>query len=176
MFKSGEFVARHLSPHDGSELDEEQIQPNGVDLTIDKILEHDGKAYMTDDEYIKPNRVEAPMAEIDNLQYSVCEDMSSDWAYELEPGGYVVVYDEEILKIPDDHVGFVWPRSRFLRVSSHLTSAVWDTGYSGRGEGALIITQPMYVDPNMAVGQMTFARASNFQSYEGSHQGERTDE
>jgi dUTP pyrophosphatase len=173
MFKSGKFVAEHLRPHDGGELDDKQIQPNGVDLTIDKILEYRGSAFMGDGEYSKPTRSEAPTVPVSELGGSSDVIFDSDEVYQLPPGGYVVVYDEEIIEIPDAHVGFVWPRSRFLRCSSHLTSAVWDTGYSGRGEGGLITTQPMFVEPEMRIGQMTFARADNFESYDGTHQGER---
>lgn len=176
MFRDGKFVARHLEPHGGGELREEQIQPNGVDLTIDKILQHDNQAVLGDDEYIKPDRSEVD--KVGMIQHPVDhkEVIDGDEAYALSPGGYVVVYDEEILEIPEGHIGFVWPRSRLLRCSAHLTSAVWDTGYSGRGEGALLVNEPMIVDPNMRIGQMTFVRAQSFGEYDGQHQGERIDE
>lgn len=176
MLKPGEYVAKYLRPHDGGELDPEQIQPNGVDLTIDRVMSHRGIAYIGDDEYAKPIRKEAEKFRNDLSEDENINVIDSDEVYYLPPGGYVIVYNEEIIEIPEDHVGFVWPRSRFLRVSSHLTSAVWDTGYSGRGEGALITTQPMYIGTDIRVGQMTFTRAQTYQSYEGQHDGERIDE
>lgn len=173
---SGEKVAEHIQPHDGGELEEKQIQPNGVDLTIDEILQHNGRIYMGDEEYRKSARADASKSSLDIMPDDIADDIDSRWVYHLEPGGYTVVYDEEIIEIPENHVGFVWPRSRFLRVAAHLTSAVWDTGYSGRGEGALITTQRMYVQPDMRIGQMVFARASHHTSYEGQHQQERLEE
>lgn len=197
MFKSGEFVAKHLEPHDGDELDDKQIQPNGVDLRIDEILSHGRSvnransvvdsepdvedkyghvAFMGDEDYKKTERREVGKVETSELDDEVKQYIDSEHAYRLEPGGYILVYQEEILEIPEDHVGLVWPRSRFLRVGSHLVSAVWDTGYSGRGEGALITTAPMYIGEDMRVGQMVFSEASHYHSYGGTHQGERVEE
>lgn len=183
MFKDGKFVARHLKPHDGGELREEQIQPNGVDLSIDCIYRLKNPAVLTDGPYDKPHRVIADQTsvekvaeELDRVGMAVCGMFEGDTAYKLDPGMYVVLYDEEIIEIPDGHIGFVWPRSRIMRSGSHLTSAVWDTGYSGRGEGGLIVHQKSYLDPNMRIGQMTFVRAQSFGQYDGQHQGERVDE
>lgn len=183
MFKSGNYVARHLKPHDGDELEEEQIQPNGVDLTIDRILKLKNPAVLTDGAYDKPHRVIADQTDIEEVAEEVnrvgmsAHDMfEGDTAYRLDHGMYVVVYNEEIKEIPEGHIGLVWPRSRLMRSGLQLTTALWDTGYSGRGEGGLIVHQKSYVDPNMRIGQMTFVRAQNISQYEGEHQGERVDE
>lgn len=175
MFKPGEYVARHLEPHEGGELDDEQIQPNGVDLKIDKVLKHSGKAHLTDGEYKKPARSEAAKISVDSLAADIADTIDSDWVYNLKAGGYVIVYDEKITEIPEGHIGIVFPRSRVLRTSGHVNTAVWDSGYSGRGEGGLMLTQPTFLDPDMKIAQMTFARASHTTDYNGSHQGERTE-
>jgi len=59
MMKSGNFVASHLKPHNGGKLRDEQVQPNGVDLTIDEIYLVDGMAAIGDKEYNKPERFKA---------------------------------------------------------------------------------------------------------------------
>lgn len=175
MFKPGEFVAKYITPHDGGELDDEQIQPNGVDLTIDNILNIEGPAYMSDDEYIKPHRHIAMMNNLDSVPDEIVDDIDTDWVWRLSEGAYIVVYDEEV-HIPEGHIGIVFPRSRFLRIGAHLTSALWDSGYEGRGEGTLYVASETYIDPDMAIGQMAMVRADSYKQYSGSHQGERLNE
>lgn len=161
MFKSGEMVAEHVTLPGDNEIRDDQIQPNGVDLTINDIVGLEGGAIIGDEEYTKQDR------------YSVLqEDMGF---YPLEGGNYVVLYNE-ILEVPNDHVGFVFPRSRLLRCGCHLTTAVWDTGYRGRGEGALFAPDKVIIYDNIRIGQFTLCRASNLQEYDGSHQHERLEE
>lgn len=176
MFKSGDFVAQYIEPHDGSELDKEQIQPNGVDLRIDKILALRGISILSDDDYTKTLRREAARKDTDEMEEKTQDIVNSDEIYLLSPdSGYVVVYNE-IIRIPEDCIGFVFPRSRLLRNGCHLNTAVWDSGYEGRGEGALMVNKSLYVETNMRIGQIVFADAESFGQYEGHAQGERIEE
>lgn len=175
MFRSGDSVAEHLRPHDGGELEEKQIQPNGVDLTLDKVLQLEGMAVIGDDTYSLPVRTEATRVGTDHPDVDEEDHIEIEQAYSLNPGGYVAVYNEEVIEIPENHIGIVWPRSRLLRSAAHLTTAVWDTGYSGRGEGALLVNHETLLQEDMRIGQMTLVEAESFGKYEGQHQGERLD-
>lgn len=174
MFKSGEFISEHIRPHDGGELDEEQIQPQGVELTIDEILSIDGTAKLSNDGYEKPER--RSLQAITTEEYHTGPIPRDTERYQLIPSiqgpSYVVVYNEEI-EIPEKHIGFVYPRSRLLRCGMHLTSAVWEACYKGRGEGALYTFNPVQIQGDMAMGQIVMCRASHHRDYDGSHQGER---
>jgi deoxycytidine triphosphate deaminase len=151
MFKSGAFVADHLG-----ELRERQVQPNGVDLTLDTVFEQTG-----------PGRIGRDSKTIGDRR----ELTATDGAYDLSPGGYVVRYDERI-HIPDDHVGFLYPRSSLLRNSCMLDTAVWDAGYEGRGEGLLEVYHDISIEAGARIAQLVLADAEHVGAYDGSYQGE----
>ncbi|MFB6073600.1 MAG: deoxyuridine 5'-triphosphate nucleotidohydrolase [Haloarculaceae archaeon] len=153
MFKSGPFVAAQLG-----DLREEQVQPNGVDLTVAAVHEQRG-----------PGRIGR-----DGKTVGARRELSADPDYELSPGGYVVEYAERV-RIPEGHVGFVYPRSSLLRNSCMLDTAVWDAGYDGRGEGLLEVYHPIEIEPGARVAQLVLAEAAHEWTYEGSYQHENVD-
>lgn len=157
--RSGEFVAEYIEPREGSDLPEEAIQPNGVDLSIGELYELEGKSHITNDEYEKATR---------NEQYP------QDNHYQVEQGrSYVIVYGERI-SIPENHIGLVLPRSRLMRCGLDLATAVWDSGYEGIGEGHLGVYQPSTLTEDLRVGQMIFIPTDELaEHYDGSHQGEK---
>ena len=132
MFRSGAFVAEHVTP-----TDESQVQPNGVDLTLGAVYDqvepgHLGRSGKTVGERraVEPESVSGEGADDGG------EEGDGVPTYRLEPGGYVAEYAERV-GIPDGHVGFVFPRSSLMRNSAMLHTAVWDAGYEGRGEDEL---------------------------------------
>lgn len=167
-YKNGEFVANHMWATEAMEspVSEEQVQPNGVDISIEDIEAFTVAGKLSDGEYEKAETV------------SLKEDAGtySDGWFNLLQGAYLVRYKEAV-EIPDGCVGFVWPRSRLLRSGIHLTSAVWDTGYVGSGYGLLVVTVPNKVEDGMCLGQMTFSEADEVnQRYSGRHQGENLED
>jgi deoxycytidine triphosphate deaminase len=192
MFKSGEYTSEYVTELDGSTVSEEQIQPVGVELTIDKIFKVRGYTVLKDDEYSKGERSEAKLNpggnhilkseardEINGVMSSVSPEEYNDEDlihmdnpyYTLTEGPHVVRYNEKIT-VPEDAVGFVLPRSRLIRSNNMLTTAVWDSGYSGRGEGGLDIDNLTFIEKGMRVGVFVLADATTNQEYDGSHQGE----
>lgn len=192
MFKSGKFTSRYVTRQDESEVDDNRVQPHGVDLTVDKIFKVKGYSVLTDGEYAKAKRKEAestspesgiidpsdPHSNLDS--YSNLDPDSSDEVdtvdidnevYTLMAGPYIVRYNE-ILSVPEGHIGFVWPRSRLIRNNLFLSSAVWDSGYKGRGEGGLHVNTMTFMEKDMGIGQFVLARANTLNQYDGSHNGE----
>lgn len=156
MIRSGSFVSDYV---DGA--GEDAVQPNGVDLSIGRIYEHEGRAVLSDDGYKKPERREVPTTERDDGDYFV-----------LNPGVYVVEYGE-VVEIPENHAGLVFPRSRLMRSGGTVVSAVWDSGYRGRGEGGLWVDVPTELEAGMGICQMVFVATEELEYvYEGSHQHE----
>ncbi|HIJ13103.1 MAG TPA: deoxyuridine 5'-triphosphate nucleotidohydrolase [Halobacteriales archaeon] len=151
MFESGQFVAEHVEP-----IEDVQIQPNGVDLTLCCVfvqtaggsIEKGGKK-IGDREEIEPQ----------------------DGQYTLQPGGYIVRYFETV-NIPEGHVGFIYPRSSLLRNSCMINTAVWDSGYKGKGESFLQVYKGIDIERRSRVAQIVFARAENTGLYAGGYQGE----
>nr|WP_248898000.1 deoxyuridine 5'-triphosphate nucleotidohydrolase [Haloplanus sp. XH21] len=154
MFRSGPFVADHLSPTTA-----DQVQPNGVDLTADAVFEITERGRIGRDDKRIGDR----------------EEIQPDGdAYVLDPGGYVLRYGETV-HIPEGHVGFVYPRSSLMRNGCMLHTAVWDAGYEGRGEGLLVVHHPVEIEPDARVAQLVFAEADHEGTYDGSYQGENVE-
>jgi len=160
MFRSGRFVAEHVSP-----VDDEQVQPNGVDLTLEACYEQrdsgwiakDGKT-IGDRQRLEPEEVGEQVPE----------------TFYLAPGGYVVQYAETV-SIPRDHVGFLYPRSSLLRNSCMINTAVWDAGYEGKGEGLMQVHHDVAIERGARVAQLVLAAADHEGTYDGSYQGENLD-
>ena len=158
--RSGEFVAKNVSPRDESKkLPKEAIQSNGVDLSINKILECSGESKINNNNYELPERKEI---DIKDDYYKLHSDKS-----------YVVVYDE-VINIPDDHIGLVFPRSRLMRCNMYIETAVWDPGYEGIGEGGLVVHNGGELHKDLRLAQLILipSEDSNYK-YNGTHQGER---
>jgi dUTP pyrophosphatase len=151
MFKSGRFVAQHLG-----DLRDSQVQPNGVDLTLGAVFEQ-----------VEPGRIERDGKRVGDRR----ELDPDDGYYRLDPGGYVVRYGERI-RIPEGHVGFLYPRSSLLRNSCMLDTAVWDAGYEGRGEGLLEVYHQIELEPDARIAQLVLADAAHESTYEGTYQRE----
>lgn len=157
MFRSGAFVAEHVEP-----IDESQIQPNGVDLTVADLYEPRD-----------PGRIGRDGKEIAQRQAVAAEEIGETIppTYYLGQGGYIVEYGERIA-VPEGHVGFVLPRSSLLRNACSLETAVWDTGYEGRGEGLLMVSNDVEVERDARIGQFVLAEAGHDGAYDGTYQGE----
>jgi len=156
MFRSGAFVAEHVDP-----VAEAQVQPNGVDLTVEAVFE----------------QVEAGRIALDGKRVGERREVAADEeeddvpTFRLSPGGHVARYGETI-SIPEGHVGFVLPRSSLMRNSAMLHTAVWDAGYTGRGEGLLEVNHDLELEGGARIAQLVFARADHEETYDGSYQGE----
>jgi len=153
MFRAGSFVADHVTP-----VDPPQVQPNGVDLTLGGVLDQRDRGRIA--------RGEATVGERREIE-------TAGGTYALDPGAYVVQYAERV-EIPEDHVGFLYPRSSLLRNSCMLDTAVWDAGYEGRGEGLLRVGHGIELERGARVAQFVLAAADHDGTYGGSYQGERT--
>lgn len=153
MFKAGQFVAQYIDP-----TAPVQIQPNGVDLTLGSVFTQTTPgAIRTDSKAIGDRSTLAPSPD--------------SQAYELDSGAYIVRYNETIT-IPENHIGFIYPRSSLLRNSGMINTAVWDAGYTGRGESLLQLHQPITIEQDARIAQFVLADATQSGTYDGSYQEE----
>ncbi|QGN07605.1 deoxyuridine 5'-triphosphate nucleotidohydrolase [Halorhabdus sp. CBA1104] len=151
MFESGQFVAAQLD-----DLRADQIQPNGVDLTVEAVFEQ-----------VSAGRIGRDGKDVGDRE----PVETDDGHFHLDPGGYVVRYAEPV-RIPDGHVGFLLPRSSLLRNSCMLDTAVWDAGYEGRGEGLLEVYHEIELEVGARIAQLVVAEAAHHDTYDGDYQGE----
>jgi dUTP pyrophosphatase len=181
MFRSGEFVADHVSP-----TDDPQVQPNGVDLTLEAVFEQRDTGWIARDDVAggrngdRGDGTDAVRSSADKaigdrsrVDPDDVGEQVPDTFY-LAPGGYVVRYGERIA-VPDNHVGFLYPRSSLLRNSCMLDTAVWDAGYEGRGEGLLEVYHDVAIERGARIGQLVFAAADHEGLYAGDYQEENLD-
>ena len=158
MFRSGSFVADRVSP-----VDSEQVQPNGVDLTVEAVHEQRDSGWIGREDKVVGDRTRIEPDEVGEQVPPT---------YYLEPGGYVVEYGETV-SVPEEHLGLVLPRSTLLRNACTLETAVWDAGYEGRGEGLLVVHNDIAIEQGARVGQFVLAAADHAGTYDGDYQGER---
>ncbi|PSP38844.1 deoxyuridine 5'-triphosphate nucleotidohydrolase [Halobacteriales archaeon QH_7_65_31] len=151
MYESGRYVAEQLEP-----VTDAQIQPNGVDLTLAAV-----------ERQTEPGRIGT-----DGKTVGTRETVEpTDGVYRLDPDAYIARYGETIA-VPDDHVGFVHPRSSLMRNSCMLNTAVWDAGYEGRGEGLLQVGHTVELEVGARIAQFVLAEADHEERYDGTYQGE----
>jgi len=181
MFQSGEFVAEHVTNMDGSRVSDDAIETHGVELGIDKIYRLKGTAFISNEGYKKPNRKvvdtrtsEEVSDQFEGAESEEIENVLESEHYTLPRSNYVIKYDKKI-HIPDDTVGFVYPRSRLMRSGQHLETAVWESGYEGEGEGSLFVDNQLFLKADTHVGQMVMARAEVLEKYDGTHNKENLD-
>lgn len=156
MFRSGAFVAETLDSMGEGSIAANQVQPNGVDLTLEAVFRP-----------AEPGRIDRDTTTVADREVVSPKD---DY-YRLEPGHYVVRYGDPV-RIPAEHVGFVYPRSSLLRNGCTLDTAVWDAGYEGVGEGLLEVGHPIEIQPGARICQLVLATADHHGTYDGNYQEE----
>lgn len=140
-----------------------QIQANGIDLRVERI-----------------QRLTSPglLGAADALREPAArEDLQSDkdgW-WDLHRGAYVITYREKV-NLPHDLMALARPRSTLLRSGVAIHAAVWDAGYSGRGEGLLSVlnARGWRLQRGARVLQLVFFRLSTAttEGYKGRYQNE----
>ena len=140
----------------------EQLQPNGVDLTVGEValLSGTGQLGVSNSQRRLPQT--APLT-FNGLDY-----------LELPPGLYLVTYNEAV-HLPPDTMALGFPRSSLVRCGATLLTAVWDAGYSGRSQSTLVVYNPagLRLQRGARVLQLVFLRLSGeTEGYRGVFQGE----
>jgi len=140
-----------------------QLQPTGVDLRVDRVQRLTSPGLLG-----AADNVREPAARED-----VVPDADGWWS--LAPGAYVITYKEKV-NIPLDLVAFSWPRSSLPRSGVAIHGAVWDPGYSGRGEALMVVqnARGFRLQRGARVLQIVFFRLSSATAdgYRGRYHGE----
>ncbi len=140
-----------------------QLQPNGVDLRIDRVFKLTSPALLGASD---PLREPAAREEI---------PPDGDGWWDLHQGSYVIVVKEKV-NLPPDLMALARPRSTLLRSGVAIHSAVWDAGYTGRSEALLSVLngRGFRVQRGARVLQLVFMRLEQptRDGYRGKYQGE----
>ena len=139
---------------------EEQIQPNGIDLTLRELamLQTSGRIAVKDRQ----------VSDLAPLVFNGLDNI------DLMPGAYLVTYNE-IVHLPNNIMALARPRSSLLRCGVTVNTAVWDAGYSGRSQSLMVVYNPQgfRLQRDSRVVQLIFLRLTQeTDGYQGVYQGE----
>ena len=144
---------------------EEQLQPNGIDLTLREValLQTSGKIAINNSQRLVSDL--APLV-FDGLDF-----------IDLMPGAYIVTFNE-IVHLPKNVMALATPRSSLLRCGVTVNTAVWDAGYSGRSQSLMVVYNPQgfRLQRNARIVQLVFFQLTEeTEGYHGAYQGENID-
>jgi len=144
---------------------EEQVQPNGIDLTLREVAltQSSGRITVKNSERLVSDL--APLV-FDGLDY-----------IDLVAGVYIVTYNE-IVHLPKNIMALARPRSSLLRCGVTVHTAVWDAGYSGRSQSLMVVYNPqgLRLQRNARIVQLIFLQLTGgTEGYQGTYQGENID-
>jgi len=141
---------------------EEQVQPNGIDLTLREValLQTSGKLAVKDEQRLVSDL--APLL-FDGLDF-----------IDLMPGAYIITYNE-VVHLPKNVMAVATPRSSLLRCGVTVNTAVWDAGYSGRSQSLMVVYNPQgfRLQRNARIVQLVFWQLTGeTEGYRGIYQRE----
>ncbi len=144
---------------------EEQVQPNGIDLTLREIAlpQSSGRITVNNNQRLVSDL--APLV-FDGLDF-----------IDLIPGAYIITYNE-IINLPRNIMALAMPRSSLLRCGVTVHTAVWDAGYSGRSQSLMVVynLQGFRLQRNARIVQLVFFQLTQeTEGYHGAYQGENID-
>ena len=140
-----------------------QVQPNGIDLTLRDIASYTTPGTMpeTNDGRILSGTNPLPF--------------EADGGVTLSPGCYLITHNE-VVNLPNNLMALARPRSSLLRCGVSVHTAVWDAGYSGRSQSLLVVYNQsgFRLYKNARVIQMVFFYLNQAvtEGYKGMFQGE----
>jgi deoxycytidine triphosphate deaminase len=132
------------------------IQPNAVDLRLDKVFEINDSTFTITNE-----------SKIHRGSEEILPDDENFWY--LKPGTYEVVM-ENIINLSEGEAGWVITRSTLNRNGVFLTSGLYDSGYRGMMAGAMHITcGPLKIKKGTRVGQFLLFKSETLKLYDGDY-------
>ena len=141
---------------------EEQLQPNGIDLTVGQVAMLGSQGWLGVGSQERRLSTPSPLV-FDGLGF-----------LELPAGCYLVTYNETV-HLPSDVAALGRPRSTLLRCGVALHTAVWDAGYSGRSQSLMVVYNPygFRLARNARIMQLvSFLLTETTEGYQGVYQGE----
>lgn len=146
---------------------EEQLQPNGFDLSIAYISMLTGRGVLG------VSNADRSLPDARSLEFD------ADGWIDLAAGPYQLLFNE-IVALPNDLMALGRPRSSLCRCGATMGTAVWDAGYRGRSTALLIIENPegLRIARDTRVMQLVFftLSAATARGYDGVYQGENLGE
>jgi deoxycytidine triphosphate deaminase len=136
----------------------DQVQPNAVDIKIDKLFEMNSEKTFIIDENSKQHRGTVEM------------EPNAEGYFTLLPGKSYEFVAEGTVKIGEDEAGFVITRSTLNRNGVFITSGLYDSGYHGVMAGVIHnLGGPSLIAKGARIGQFLLWKAEAVSSYDGDY-------
>ena len=139
-----------------------QLTPNGFDLTAGGIFEFISSACL---DFSNKERVLSQTKELIPIKKNA-EDKHGWWR--LAKGVYKIKTNETI-NMPNDLTALAFSRTSLLRMGAFTQNGVWDAGFCGKSEFALVVENPFGIElkQNARVVQLVFFSVSETEGYNG---------
>lgn len=147
---------------------ETQLTPNGFDLTAAEIHRFRGSGKLDF------SNSEREIPETEKIQSEKKDEDDEYGWWNLKPGAYKIKTNE-VVDLPEDVIGFAYPRSSLLRMGCTIENGVWDAGFRGRSEFLLIVEneEGVEIKENARVNHIVFEKIEETENvYEGRYQEE----
>ena len=142
---------------------DDQLQPNGFDLTLKEVSKLATPGSMGQG---------AETRAVSKTRPLIFDQ--SGWL-PLLAGSYLITFNE-VVALPLDLMALGRPRSSLLRSAVSIHTAVWDAGYQGRSQALMVVHHPQgyRVQQGARLMQLVFFRlsAAASQGYQGKYMGE----
>ena len=134
----------------------EDIQPNAVDLRLDKVFQILNNVFEISNEHKKHRGTEEILPDAEGY-------------FTLHPGSYEIVM-ENIIHVGEGEAGWVITRSTLNRNGCFITSGLYDSGYHGVMAGVLHVTVGQArIKKGTRVGQYLSFDAEMLHKYDGDY-------
>lgn len=148
-------IATNLSTSNLTEIDEDSIQPNAIDLRIDRVWQMTGVFIIDEDRKSHRNKIEVLPNE--------------DGYFVLPQGAYEISF-QGIVSMGADEAGYVITRSTLNRNGVFITSGLYDSGYSGSMAACLHVGgDQAIIKKGTRVGQFITIKAQSTHAYDGDY-------
>jgi len=139
-----------------SQWDVDQVQPNAVDVRLDKVYALKESLMLLDD-----------LNKVHRATVQLQPDADGYWL--LSPGHYEVVM-EGIVTMAEGEAGWIITRSTLNRNGVFLTSGLYDSGYRGGMMAVMHVgVGPLKIKRGTRVGQFLLFKSESLHKYQGSY-------
>lgn len=138
-------------------VSEANIQPNAVDIPVNKIYEMRSHSafYLRSDGKTHRNRVD--------------RELTSEGLWKLTPGAYDF-FSEAYVEVPEGVCGWLITRSTLNRNGIIVHSGLYDSGYKGHLSGTLYVFHGAnFIEPGVCICQFIMASSKSEGVYAGGY-------
>ncbi len=142
-------------------VSKENLQPNGIDLNIDRLFIVKDNGRLLKDRTILPDREEI-------------KPPKAGW-FHLKPNTTYDVIFKQWVKVPKNTVANIYTRSSLNRMGGFIHSGLYDSGFDNIIGAILRTTSKIVIEKGARIAQIVFTKAEQSHKYNGQYQAKKFD-